>query len=92
MDFPFKEEELSFNHFLFDDVFFPIQEDHKHTKRSAKEISESKLPQSQEESDLSVLKIISVHPSFQKRCWVNRSKKKQILRLFRREPRFIYPL
>lgn len=55
MDISFKEEEeLGFDHFLLDDVFFPVAADESQLKRSAKEISESKLPPSQEESDLSV--------------------------------------
>ena len=54
MDFSFKEEEFGFDHFLFDDVFFPVTEERNQLKRGAKEISGNSLPQSQDESDLSV--------------------------------------
>lgn len=56
MDFSFKEEEeeFGFDHFLFDDVFFPVPEERNQLKRGAKEISDSNLPQDPNESDRSV--------------------------------------
>lgn len=56
MDFSFKEEEeeFGFDHFLFDDVFFPVPEERNQLKRGAKEISDSNLPQDPKESNLSV--------------------------------------
>ena len=45
---------FGFDHFLFDDVFFPVPEERNQLKRGAKEISESSLPQNTNDSDRSV--------------------------------------